>query len=153
MLAGQFLVMVSMTNALHIFFTAVDRVVLCVVHAPDSTDFAKNSENVLRLSSRWIIVHFFQHNYLSICSNQSPRSLRQRVARESPDTYLVHGVETKNKPWLLNAVNVVMCIILQLTRVRDHQFETLRNFKFIHCNAPPLALGPVPVTDNIKQLY
>jgi len=139
-----------MNHSFQVFTAVVDRVALCVVHVPYSTEFAKNSENVLRLSSGWIIVHFFQHNYLSICSNQSPRRFRQHVARECPDTYLVHGVETKNKPWQLNAVNVVMNIILQITRVCDHQFETLGNVKFIQCNAPPLALGPVLVTDNIK---
>jgi hypothetical protein len=112
--------------------------------------FAKNSENVLPLSSGWIIVHFFQHNYLSICNNQSPRGLWQCVAWERTDTYLVHGVETKNKLWLLNAVNVVMNITLQPTRVRDHLFETLRNVKFIQWEALPLPLGPVLVTDDIK---
>jgi len=57
-------------------------------------------------------MHFFQHNYLSIYGNQSPRRLQQRVARERPDTYLVHGVETKNKPRQLNVANVVVNIIV-----------------------------------------
>lgn len=61
----------NMNLSFKVFAAVVDRVALCVFHTPCSTEFAKNSENVLPPSSGWILVHFFHHNYFSIYSNQS----------------------------------------------------------------------------------
>jgi len=74
-----------MNQSFQVFTAIVDQVALCVVHAPCCTEFAKNSENILRPSSGWILVHFFQHNYLSICSSQSdPEDCGIALLRNTP---------------------------------------------------------------------
>jgi len=75
-----------MNLSFQVLTAVVDRVALCVVQAPCSTELAKNSENVLPPSSGLILVHFLQHNLKHLQYPESPRILRQHISLECSGT-------------------------------------------------------------------